>query len=326
MSELTYPLIFTPVYQDYIWGGDRLADHFDRDTNVTPCAESWEISDRPEGESRVENGPLEGKTLSELVRLYGEALMGVGVVPEKFPLLIKLIDAKNTLSVQVHPNDETAPLTGGEAKTEMWVILDADDEACVYLGLQDGVTEEAFRASLKDGRVEELLTKLPVKKDDVLFVPGGSVHAIGGGCLILEVQQNSNTTYRVYDWGRLGHDGEPRELHVEDAMKVIRWSDDGSGIVRASDWKDLGNGIRRVLASDNFVVDALQITNRCEYANGGESFHALFSPDADLEVRCSEGRVLLRRGASCLIPAAVATYELHGPPEGARVYRISVAG
>ncbi len=218
-----YPLRFEPVYQAYLWGGRRIPARFGRPDPGGVCAESWEVSDRPEGMSVVRDGPLQGATLAELVARYGARLTGTDAPPGRFPLLVKLIDAADNLSVQVHPHDENAARTGGEPKTEMWYMLPGSEGARYQAGFRPGVTEPAFLAALQDGSVPSLLQSHAAAPGSVAYIPGGTVHAIGAGCLVLEVQQNSNTTYRVYDWGRVDKDGRPRELHVDQARRVIRW-------------------------------------------------------------------------------------------------------
>lgn len=221
-SEL-YPLLLKPVYKDYLWGGERISQVFRRDLPPGVYAESWEVSDRPEGQSIVAEGKLSGHPLGDIVRSYGKALLGSDVASARFPWLIKLIDARTNLSVQVHPDDRTAREVGGEAKTEAWYVLADTPGAAVYAGFKPGVDEPTFRRALAANTVEELLEKILVKSGDLVYVPGGLAHAIGAGCLLLETQQNSNTTYRVYDWGRVGNDGQPRELHVEKAVQVMDW-------------------------------------------------------------------------------------------------------
>lgn len=226
-----YPLVFEPVYKDYIWGGERLKTLFGRANTPTPCAESWEISDRPEGMSVVSRGPLKGVTLAALTHERAPEMFGAGNSPDRFPLLCKIIDAHSRLSVQTHPNEVSAPALGGEPKTEAWYVLQSEPGAFVYAGLHPGVGEAELRQALSDGSVENLLRKLPVKRGDVVFLPGGRVHAIGEGCLLYEVQQNSNTTYRLFDWNRAGTDGKPRELHVEQALKTVLWRDEDDALM-----------------------------------------------------------------------------------------------
>lgn len=223
-----YPILFEPVLKDYIWGGRNLADKLGRPLPDHNIAESWEIAGHKDGTTVVKNGEHEGKLLTELHAELGLDLIGSNnswaQERGKFPLLIKILDANRALSVQVHPDDSYALANEGNelGKTEMWVVLDAKPGASVILGVAEGTTPEAFRQAIRDGKLEPFLHHVPVAKGDVVCVPAGSLHAIMDGLLIAEIQQNSNTTYRVYDWNRL-QDGKPRPLHVDKAMDVINF-------------------------------------------------------------------------------------------------------
>lgn len=221
------PIRFLPVYKSYLWGGRVIPEHFGRSDAPTagPVAESWELSDRDEGMSRVADGVHIGKSLRELLSEDRAALLGTSMAGAVFPLLIKVIDAAQSLSVQVHPDDESAPKVHGEAKSEAWYVLDARPGAFIYRGIQPGVTPEQFRKAVEAGGVEKLLVRHAVAAGDCIYIPGGTVHAIGAGCLLLEVQQNSNTTFRVYDWNRKDPSGKPRELHLEQAEQVMKFGD-----------------------------------------------------------------------------------------------------
>lgn len=208
-----------PEYKDYLWGGEKLKTDYGKQTDKTPCAESWELSLNPHGLTKVEDC----KTLAEVL------------TPEKtgkncekfefFPVLIKFIDAKQNLSVQVHPSDDYAlKYENSYGKTESWYIVEAEEGAGIYCGFKRDTNKEEFLQSLASGEVENLLNFIPVKKGDCYFIPSGTVHAIGAGCLILEIQQNSDLTYRVYDYNRRGADGKLRELHVDKAVKVINFN------------------------------------------------------------------------------------------------------
>jgi mannose-6-phosphate isomerase len=229
MNENIYPLTFSPVFRDYIWGGRNLETILGREIPAGIVAESWEISGHPSSPTRVDNGPMAGKTLPEILELLGLALVGrrsqAMLARGRFPLLIKLLDANKPLSVQVHPDDDYARQheNGELGKTEMWYILYAKPDAHLIYGLKAGVTPEKFYQSLEAGNLEACLHRLPVKAGDAVFIPAGSVHAILEGILLAEIQQNSDTTYRVYDWNRVGTDGKPRPLHIDQAMDVINF-------------------------------------------------------------------------------------------------------
>ena len=311
-DKLLQPLKLVPTYKDYLWGGDRIPRHFGRALPPGIYAESWEVSDRPEGMSVVSEGPFVGRTLAELVRTHGEDLLGRGVAADRFPLLVKLIDAKQALSVQVHPNDASAAQFGGEAKTEMWYVLAADPGAFVYCGFKPGVDEAALRVALKAGGVEDLLKRIPVAAGDAVFMPGGCVHAIGAGCLLYECQQNSNTTYRLYDFGRLGPDGKPRALHIEESIKVIDWNPAGAGLAPSRVVASMPGGvIRSVVASPYFSVERLDLSGTVTLPPRG-AFTALFVAHGELTVRAGGAAMRLHSGETGLIPAAVGRVDLTG--------------
>ncbi|MCK4934261.1 MAG: class I mannose-6-phosphate isomerase [Simkaniaceae bacterium] len=214
MKKTLYPIHFEPIYKNYVWGGQKIIECFDRQMPSGIYAESWEISDRDEGMSIVANGFLRGMSLRELCRSYGKELLGSDY--ETFPLLIKLIDAKQNLSVQVHPDEEHAKKYGGDAKTEALYIINASSNAYIYSGLKTPLTEHALIHCIHSNQLINHLNKIPVKTGDAYIIPGGEIHAIGKGSLIFEVQQNSNTTYRIYDWER------NRPLHIKQALEVMR--------------------------------------------------------------------------------------------------------
>lgn len=227
--ETLYPMTFTPVLKDYIWGGRNLAD-LGRPLPPGNTAESWEIAAHPDGTTAVNNGHFTGQPLTQVQKTLGLDLIGSHCAwaeeRGKFPLLIKLLDANRQLSVQVHPPDDYALAHEGNelGKTEMWVVLQAKPDARVQLGLKQGTTPALFRQGIENGNLEPYLHFVPVKAGDHICVPAGTLHAIMDGILLAEIQQNSNTTYRVYDWNRVGTDGKPRPLHVEKALDVINFS------------------------------------------------------------------------------------------------------
>lgn len=229
MKNNIYPLTFKPVFRDYIWGGRNLETKLGRHIPPGVVAESWDISGHPSSPTKVANGPLAGQTLPEVLDALETDLVGsrskTMLERGKFPLLIKLLDANKPLSVQVHPDDAYANdhENGELGKTEMWYILHAEPNAYLIYGLKPKVTPASFRQALEAGELEKCLHQLPVKAGDAIFIPAGSLHAIMNGILLAEIQQNSDTTYRVYDWNRVGADGKPRPLHVDKALEVINF-------------------------------------------------------------------------------------------------------
>lgn len=319
-----HPLVLQPAYKDYIWGGDRIIRKYHRAEPPGVYAESWEVSDRPEGMSTIRNGPLKGKTLCDALKMWGPELLGEGRNEERFPLLIKLIDARETLSVQVHPDDETAQKFGGEPKTEMWYVLDADPDACVYAGLRPGTDRKAFQQAVADETLEELLPRVPVHAGEAVFMPGGRVHAIGAGCLLLEVQQNSDTTYRIYDWGRVGKDGKPRELHLGEALRVIRWHDTESPKVTPRHIGHLGkNELWEILSCPWFRLEKLVINEPWEGAADRKTFQALFVAEGNVDIEWNESAEHLVEGKTCLLPAALPRWRLRPVEKSATVLRVT---
>jgi len=210
MDSTSYmPILLRPVYKEYIWGGERLIHEFHRRLNDGISAESWEIADHPDGRTRIINGPDAGATLSEAIARRGPEILGTGRTDSSFPLLVKLIDARETLSVQVHPDDAAAARFGGEAKSEMWYVLSATPDAHIYSGFKPGVGPAEFEQARAAGAIPSLLQRFPARPGMIFNTPGGRVHAIGAGCLLLEVQQDANTTYRLFDWDRLDKTASP---------------------------------------------------------------------------------------------------------------------
>lgn len=312
MQTDLYPMTFRPVYKDYPWGGTRIPATYKRDVPAGIYAESWEIADHLDGMSIVENGSMKGKTLREMLKNDPQAIMGSRTAGTRFPLLIKLIDANQKLSVQVHPNDETAAKFGGEAKTEMWYLL-GDNEARVFCGLNEDVTRERFLQAVADGTSGDTMRPVPVKKGDAVFVRGGRVHAIDAGCLILEIQQNSNTTYRIYDWGRMGNDGKPRELHIDQAINVINWGDTENPRVEPELLVDTDTfQCWEILQCEYFRLEKLVFSAPLEIPLDGSTFHALFVAEGEAEISWGDEALSAPAGTSILIPAALPAYTLTG--------------
>jgi mannose-6-phosphate isomerase len=300
--ETLYPLRFNPVYKDYLWGGSRIPKVFRRDMPAGIYAESWEISTHPDGATTIANGPLAGKTLADLLPGHKTALLGTHVKGDDFPLLIKLIDARDKLSVQVHPNDGNAAEVDGDPKTEMWYFLEGEPGAQIYCGLKPGIGRQEFLQAMEDKTFADILQSIPAVNGDAVFVPGGRVHAIGTGCLILEIQQNSNTTYRIYDWDRVGADGKGRELHIDKALQVIDWENNGDPhcTVRGT----------TIESCEYFQLDRYTLTAETAFPNLGKSFQALFVAEGEGVVRWAAGEEKLSIGQSWLIPAGLGDYEI----------------
>lgn len=298
------PLKFVPIVKALPWGGLRLNELFSKTLpDDLPYGESWEIVDLPEDQSVVTEGPLAGSSLAELVENRKDELLGeTSLLMGRFPVLFKLIDAKETLSVQVHPDEQTAAWLGRGArpKTEAWYILHTDPGAGLYVGLNEGVDKDQFRKALESGNLKELLHFVEVKSGDFIFLPSGTLHAIGGGILLAEIQQASNTTYRVFDWNRKGLDGKQRTLHIEEAMQSIHFDVRG----RPAHATPLSG--RPGIHCDSFVF---------ERAGLGSGSQLILDAGRPRIVCCLEGAgqvsdlnasLSLRTGETCLVPACSA--------------------
>ncbi|MFL3658683.1 MAG: type I phosphomannose isomerase catalytic subunit [Opitutales bacterium] len=224
---MSKPIFFKPIYQERVWGGRTLSSALGRDLpEGKSIGESWDIVDRPEAMSLVSIGEEAGTSLRDLISENPTGIMGKGYDPERpFPILVKWLDCADRLSLQVHPPVSVAGALGGEPKTENWYIAECAANASLIVGLKNGATREEFKKRLEDDSLEGCVHRFPVTPGESILVESGRIHAIDAGNLILEIQQNSDTTYRVYDWGRVGLDGHPRQLHVEESLRCIDWDD-----------------------------------------------------------------------------------------------------
>lgn len=312
-ANMLYPFRFQPILVERVWGGQRLA-HYGKPVGPNQrIGESWEIADRPAEQSRLANGPWAGYTLHQLVEQLGSQLLGTHAQgARRFPLLIKLLDARERLSLQVHPPPEVARRFGGEPKTEMWYVLEADPGAHLFAGLKRGVTrpqlEEALRSPLAASAVAALLHRLPVRAGDAFFVPAGRVHAIDAGVVLVEIQQNSDTTYRVYDWGRVGLDGQPRALHVTESLASIDFNDVEPAL----------SGFP--VTCPFFHVELCAVSDTQTDGCDGTSFHILGCVGGALEV---DGEPL-RPGEFVLLPAALRRYALRACEPATRYLKIAL--
>ena len=319
-----YPLRFQPVYKDYIWGGDKILRFFHRDEKPGIYAESWEVSDREDGMSIVSNGEYRGMSLHELIEKFGKDLCGRTF--SRFPLLIKIIDAHERLSVQVHPDDESAKRLSSESKTEMWYVLDAEDKASIYAGFKKKVDEISFRKALEEKNVMSLIDRIPVVQGDMIYIPGGTVHAIGEGCLLLEVQQNSNTTYRVYDYDRTGADGKKRALHIEKAIQVIHWDPDEKTLFKKPELINRTPGLEQyeIIQCPYFHIDRLHLKSSISSSSECKSFHIFFAVEGEGIISVQGNREALRAGITYIIPAAAKNWRID-PTSSMVVLKISLS-
>jgi mannose-6-phosphate isomerase len=307
-----YPLTFHPLFKERVWGGRSLETLYRKPLPPgVPIGESWEISDRPGDTSVIANGPLAGKDLHWLVERHPQELLGDVPAPNgRFPLLIKLLDAREKLSLQVHPPAHRAAELGGEAKTEMWYIAQADPGAELYVGLKRGVTRSEFEQKVRSGAVVECFHRIPVRAGSAMFLPSGRVHAIGGGLVIFEIQQNSDTTYRVFDWNRLGLDGRPRELHIEQSLASIVFDDIEPELI-GEDFAGAGRFKIRPLARHSlFKVDQFRAVSAETLVFRQPRLRIVAVLENRVIVAAGGDSVELHPGRFCLIPASVKVVEL----------------
>ncbi|MEM4248189.1 MAG: type I phosphomannose isomerase catalytic subunit [Candidatus Nanoarchaeia archaeon] len=314
-----YPLLFSPIYVNVVWGGNMLETTLGRKLPKTdiPIGEAWEVCDREDAQSIVENGPLAGKSLGELCAQYGKALLGDLFNGGRFPLLVKIIDAGKRLSLQVHPDENyCAKNPGAEPKTEMWYVIDAKPDAKIIAGLKYNCTMRQFIEKINSTDIENYLQIHNSVPGDAYYISAGRVHAIGGGNLLLEIQQNSNTTYRISDWGRLGSDGKPRELHIEQALSCINFMDRNTPrIPGVSDSAYHNRKLPIINMCPFFRVDELRLVGGYFDRTDGASFHLLTAINKNATVRSADKRrhAEIPRGRTALIPANFGTYSIEVP-------------
>lgn len=311
-----YPLLLKPAFKDYIWGGNRLRSDFGKECSLDKIAESWELSCHKDGESVISNGKHAGSTLSSYIEKEGKAVLGSGCMKfGSFPILIKLIDAKDNLSIQVHPDNDYAMRVEGESgKTEMWYIVDADEGAQLIYGFKSEISEEEFRRAIEDNTLLDKLNFVTVKKGDVYFIEAGTLHAIGKGILIAEIQQNSNTTYRVYDYGRIGADGKSRPLHIDKAIDVTRRSP-ALPYPQQQPIKQDGYTSKLLSKCDCFTVSSLAINGFALLEADNISFHSILILEGTAKLVYDGGVIKLKKGDSVFIPAGLGKYSLSGQCE-----------
>lgn len=304
------PIKLVPEFKEIIWGGNKLKTDYNKVSDLNNIAESWELTVRDDGMNVIADGEFAGLTMQEYIDKNGFEVV-TNKELDRFPLLIKFIDAEDNLSIQVHPDDEYGLLKANSlGKTEMWYVIDAKPGAKLVYGLKPGCDIKSLGEAISNGTVEEQLNYVNVKKGDVFFIPSGLVHAIGAGILLAEIQQNSNITYRVYDYNRVGKDGKPRELHVTDALNVI---------VNRSEYEidkirySKGEKTSTCLAScEFFTVDKYDIDGEKVFSTNAESFNSVLCLDGNAEIIFNNEKFPLVKGDSYFIPANMGDYSIEG--------------
>ena len=318
---MMYPLLLTAPLKDYLWGGNRLKTEYGKKTDLDKVAESWELSCHEAGLSVIANGIAQGQSLKEWLeqqKAQGQDALGHKAAAfTYFPLLIKLIDAKGNLSVQVHPDNEYALRVEGEyGKTEMWYIVDCEPGASLLYGFKDKISQEEFKQRIADNTLLEVCNKVPVHKGDVFFIDAGTLHAIGEGILICEIQQNSNTTYRIYDYGRVGADGQPRELHVDKALAVTRLEPPTRGTKPLADIDIFPHMAVKLLAEcEYFTVYHASLEGESQLHAGEDSFQCLTVLAGSLQLSWKQESLNLVKGNTVFVPAGLGSYQVTGQAE-----------
>lgn len=308
---VVHPLVLEPILLPKIWGGRNLERLFGREMPPgQKIGESWEITDLPEGVSTIAVGPEAERSLNDLVNAWGDRLVGAAPLVEgRFPLLIKFLDAEDVLSVQVHPDEKACEAIGGDArvKHEAWYVIEARDDAAIYAGLKNGVTRDRFQAAVDAGTVEETLQRIPVKTGDCYYLPSGTVHALGAGVVVAEVQTPSDTTYRVFDWNRVDDSGRPRELHVEQAMTCIHFGEPPPTQQVRRHASDPWTMTTRIAACPRFVMDKVRAGEGFERKLEIEQMLVwmVLSGECRLTTAGLDAPIELRAGRTVIIPAGV---------------------
>ena len=312
-------LTFDTQVFERIWGGRKLETEYGMDLPPEkPIGEAWVISDHSSAESVINRGPFAGKTLHDLLTEAPNDLLGRCAQPTvhgRFPLLLKVLDARDVLSVQVHPDDAKAQELGEPdvGKTEMWHVLQSEPGSELYCGLRSDVTPELFRQAVEEQHLEDLMVCFPVQAGTPVFVPAGTVHAIGGGIVLAEIQQNSDLTYRLYDWGRLDAKGQPRELHIEKGLEAIHFGSSHSGPAHGLAY--MADGVERmVLAACRYFAAEMLLLNGATHTRNtrGDSFHILLAANTNVQIEAAGGAVDLQPGQAALVPGCCDTFAVAG--------------
>ena len=301
-----YPLLFQPLLKERVWGGRQLEQLYGKPLPAAvPIGESWEISDRLGDVSKIANGKLAGKDLHFLVEEFGSKLLGqTSPIGTRFPLLIKILESRERLSLQVHPPASKAVVLGGEPKTEFWYIAEAAPGAELYVGLKKGCTRGEFIERIERGTVEDCFHRVSVRAGDAMFLPSGRVHALGAGMVIFEIQQNSDTTYRVFDWNRIGLDGKPRALHIKESLESIDFEDFEPGLVRPEHRPGPVETMSLVKHS-LFSVELSVFKPEQKLPLAGGKMQIIGVVTGEIEITCGQNSVPVEPGSFCLLPACL---------------------
>ncbi|WP_374398847.1 type I phosphomannose isomerase catalytic subunit [Flavobacterium sp.] len=307
-----YPLTFTPILKDRIWGGTKLKTYLNKPIVSETTGESWEISTVPGDISVVNNGVLKGKNINEIIDLFPEEILGKSVVTrfgKQFPLLFKFIDAKEDLSIQLHPNDALAKERHNSfGKTEMWYVMQADESARLVIGFRKDSNQQEYLAHLENKNLIDLLNEYPVSKGDVFFLETGTIHAIGAGVVVAEIQQTSDVTYRIYDWDRVDANGNGRELHTDLALEAINYNATHSKI----EYKEEANQSTSVVNCPYFVTNIIALQDRFIWKRTQQAFTVFMCTNGQFEMIVNGEILRYRMGDTILIPACIENLTVRG--------------
>jgi len=309
---MLYPLTFKPIFKERVWGGRNIERLYDKPLPPeVPIGESWEITDRPEGVSVVANGPLAGRDLRWLMENRAAELLGAACPQNgRFPLLVKILDAQQKLSVQVHPPAGVAEELGGEPKSEMWHVAHAAPDADIYVGLKKGVTRDEFEEGILEGSVAACLHRIPTAGGDSIYLPSGRLHAIGAGNVIFEIQQNSDTTYRVFDWNRVGLDGQPRQLHVDQAMKSIDFDDFEPSLSDEVPQRGPLFSSTLLTSNEHFEVERIECVKDGRIPCESDRMWIIAVLEKQVRIVAESAPAPLTPGQFAIIPASLESFEL----------------
>lgn len=307
-----YPLTFNPIFKDRIWGGTKLKTVFNKQILSEKTGESWEISTVPNDVSIINNGFFKDKNLNELISEYPNEILGTTVYKQfgkQFPLLFKFLDAQQDLSIQVHPNDELAAKRHNSfGKTEMWYIMQADENARIIVGFKENSNADEYVSNLKNKSLLEILDQRNVKKGDVFMLETGTVHAIGAGMIVAEIQQTSDITYRIYDFDRKDADGNERELHIDLALDAINYNK----VDAQRDYKKEENKTNKIIDCKYFTTNFIPLNGKVSFKKSTESFTVYMCIDGNFSIIVNNEIFKYKKGDTILVPAQITNFEVNG--------------
>jgi mannose-6-phosphate isomerase len=320
MSTNWYPLVFEPILKDRIWGGTKLQSILEKKISSETTGESWEISTVSDNVSVVKNGSLQGKTLNELLEKYPEEILGTKIYKQfgkEFPLLFKFLDAREDLSIQVHPNDELAKKRHNSfGKTEMWYVMQADDKSRIIVGFKEKSSPEQYLEHLENKILTTILEEIPVKKGDVFFLETGTIHAIGAGIVIAEIQQTSDITYRIYDFDRKDSEGNTRELHNDLALEAINYNK----VVAKKNYSKIINTSNEAVNCPYFTTNYIPLDGEFTFKENSNRFKVFMCIEGEFDLVYNKEKQTFKKGETILLPAAITNYNLVGKASILEIY------